>query len=192
MFLLPDQRDWVQEDHLVLFIMEAAGWLNLSPASINHRGTGKDQYPPSMMLGLLMYCYATGTFSSRRIKRPRGAVSVRIRLLRVDEVTQALDGKKILANVSKDNSISPDRYQGAGQRATPNLKNEPQTSSQTKPTKTRDKGVRIATVPQLPSFQLLSHLWVTPSFGATSSHFPLSGNTYFWLTTRLPAEESID
>ncbi len=58
-------RDWVPEDHLIHFIMEAVGLLDLWPARVNHRGTGSDQYPPSMMLGLLIYCYATGTFSSR-------------------------------------------------------------------------------------------------------------------------------
>jgi len=36
-------------------------------AKINIHGTGSAQYPPSMMLGLLIYNYATGTFSSRRI-----------------------------------------------------------------------------------------------------------------------------
>ncbi len=79
--------------------MEAVGWLDLSTAPGNHRGTGKDQYPPGMMLGALIYCYATSTFSTRRIERLRGA----------------------------------------GQEATPHLKNEPQTSSQTKRTKTREK-----------------------------------------------------
>ncbi len=36
---------------------------------INHRGTGSAQYPPAMMLGLLIYSYATGTFSSRKIEK---------------------------------------------------------------------------------------------------------------------------
>ena len=69
LLLPPDLRDWVPEDHLVHFIMEAVGLLDLSTARVNHRGTGSDQYPPGMMLGLLIYCYATGTFGSRRIER---------------------------------------------------------------------------------------------------------------------------
>jgi len=36
---------------------------------VNERGTGYAQYPPSMMLALLIYCYANGIFSSRRIER---------------------------------------------------------------------------------------------------------------------------
>ncbi|MEI7902789.1 MAG: IS1182 family transposase [bacterium] len=68
MLLPPDLRDWVSPDHMVHFIMDAVNALDLSRACSNQRGTGSAQYPPSMMLGLLIYCYATGTFSSRRIE----------------------------------------------------------------------------------------------------------------------------
>jgi transposase len=68
LLLPPDLRDWVSPDHMVHFVMDAVAALDLSAAHINERGTGKAQYPPSMMLGLLIYCYATGTFSSRRIE----------------------------------------------------------------------------------------------------------------------------
>ncbi len=69
LLLPPDLRDWVPEDHMVNFVMDAAKLLNLDKARVNERGTGDAQYPPSMMLGLLIYCYATGTFSSRKIER---------------------------------------------------------------------------------------------------------------------------
>ena len=36
---------------------------------MNRRGTGSAQYHPRMMLALLIYCYANGIFSSRRIER---------------------------------------------------------------------------------------------------------------------------
>jgi transposase len=144
MLLPPDLRQWVPEDHLVHFIMEAVGLLDLSAARVNHRGTGSEQYPPSMMLGLLIYCYATGSFSSRRIERlthENVAVrllcadrhpdhdsicsfrrenrallessfhqvlecAARIRVLRVGDVTLALDGTKILASASKHSAVS--------------------------------------------------------------------------------------
>jgi len=35
---------------------------------VNDRGTGSEQYPPAMMLALLIYCYATGRFGSRMIE----------------------------------------------------------------------------------------------------------------------------
>jgi transposase len=69
LLLPPDLRDWVEPDHMVHFIMDAVGTLDLSTARVNERGTGSAQYPPSMMLALLIHCYATGTFSSRRIER---------------------------------------------------------------------------------------------------------------------------
>ena len=43
MLLPPDLREWVPEDHLVHFIMEAVGLLDVSAARINHRGTGSEQ-----------------------------------------------------------------------------------------------------------------------------------------------------
>lgn len=69
LLLPPDLRDWVPENHLVHFVMDAIGLLDLREARVNERGSGDAQYPPAMMLGLLIYCYATGTFSSRKIER---------------------------------------------------------------------------------------------------------------------------
>jgi transposase len=43
--------------------------MRLSTLKVNRRGSGSEQYPPKMMLGLLIYCYANGIFSSRRIER---------------------------------------------------------------------------------------------------------------------------
>ena len=68
LLLPPDLRDWISKDHMVHFMMDAVDALDLSSAKINTRGTGSAQYPPSTMLGLLIYCYATGTFSIRRIE----------------------------------------------------------------------------------------------------------------------------
>lgn len=68
LLLPPDLRDWVKADHMVHFVMDAVDALDLGRARVNERGTGSAQYPPSMMLGLLIYSYATGTFSSRRIE----------------------------------------------------------------------------------------------------------------------------
>ena len=69
-FLLPpDMREWVPKDHLVHFIMDAVEELEVRAARVNQRGTGDEQYPPAMMLGLLVYCYASGVFSSRMIER---------------------------------------------------------------------------------------------------------------------------
>jgi transposase len=69
MLLPPDLREWVRDDDLVHFIIDALSVLDMSSARLNERGTGDEQYPPTMMLGLLIYCYAQGIFSSRQIER---------------------------------------------------------------------------------------------------------------------------
>ncbi|MBB4268312.1 transposase, partial [Roseospira visakhapatnamensis] len=51
------------------FIIEAVERVGLSAFKVNWKGTGKAQYHPRMMLALLIYCYANGLFSSRRIER---------------------------------------------------------------------------------------------------------------------------
>jgi transposase len=68
LLLPPDLRDWISKDHMVHFVMDAVDALDLSMAKVNERGTGSKQYPPRTMLALLIYCYATGTFASRRIE----------------------------------------------------------------------------------------------------------------------------
>jgi transposase len=77
--LLPvDLRDWLPLDHIVHFILDAVETLNLRRFAVNVRGTGSEQYPPAMMLPLLIYCYATGRFSSREIEAATyGDVAVR-------------------------------------------------------------------------------------------------------------------
>ena len=69
MLLPPDLRDWVHKNDLVKFIIEVVDRTDVSMAHVNHRGTGSAQYPPRMMLGLLIYSYASGLFSSRQIER---------------------------------------------------------------------------------------------------------------------------
>ena len=69
-FLLPpDLRDWIPEDDLAHFVLEAVERVDITHFKVNARGTGDAQYHPRMMLALLIYCYANGIFSSRRIER---------------------------------------------------------------------------------------------------------------------------
>ena len=68
MLLPPDLRDWIRDDHIVHFLIDAVDRLPAEYFCTNQRGTGDEQYPPRMMLTLLIYCYATGRFSSRVIE----------------------------------------------------------------------------------------------------------------------------
>jgi transposase len=65
----PDMRDWVPEDDMVHFVIESVNGMDMSAFRTNQCGTGSRQYPPRMMLGLLVYCYSHGIFGSRRIER---------------------------------------------------------------------------------------------------------------------------
>ena len=69
MLLPADMRAWVPEDDLVHFVLAAVGTLPSGGFVVNERGSGHPQYPPMMMLALLIYCYANGIFASRRIER---------------------------------------------------------------------------------------------------------------------------
>ena len=69
MLLPPDMRDWVAEDDLARFVVDAVETCDLRLARVNEQGSGHEQYPPGMMLGLLIYCYAHRLFSSREIER---------------------------------------------------------------------------------------------------------------------------
>ena len=69
-FLLPpDLKDWLPADDLAHFIVAAVERVRLGEFRTNPQAGGKPQYHPRLMLALLVYCYANGIFSSRRIER---------------------------------------------------------------------------------------------------------------------------
>jgi transposase len=69
-YLLPPSVDeWLPDNHLARFIVEVIDQLDLSRLVGRYRGCGSAAYPPSVLLALLVYGYATGTFSSRKIER---------------------------------------------------------------------------------------------------------------------------
>ena len=55
LLLPPDLRDWVPADHLVHFVIDAVELIDTRTAPVNSRGTGSEQYPPGMLLALLVY-----------------------------------------------------------------------------------------------------------------------------------------
>ena len=69
-FLLPpDLKEWLPEDDIAHFIVAAVERVRLGAFRTNSQAGGKPQYHPRLMLALLIYCYANGVFSSRRIER---------------------------------------------------------------------------------------------------------------------------
>ena len=70
LFLLPPSVDeWLPERHLARFVVEVVERLDLSALVKAYRGSGSASYHPSMLLGLVVYGYATGVFSSRKLER---------------------------------------------------------------------------------------------------------------------------
>ena len=69
MLLPPDLREWGPADHLVHFVIDAIGELDVRRARVNEQGSGSEPDPPAMMLGLLISSDATGGFGSRRIEQ---------------------------------------------------------------------------------------------------------------------------
>ena len=69
-YLLPPSVDeWLPEGHLARFVVEVVDQLDLSKLTRRYSGGGSAAYHPAMMLSLLIYGYASGTFSSRKIER---------------------------------------------------------------------------------------------------------------------------
>jgi len=81
-----DMRDWLPEDHLVYFIIEAIEQIGAAGFKVNRRCCRCEQYPPDMMLALLVYSYV---YREVRLKDDRGG-----------------DGTKIHANAGKHKAVS--------------------------------------------------------------------------------------
>lgn len=71
MLMPTDMREWLPEDHLVWFVIDAVKQLDLSAFYARHRddGHGRAAYDPAMMVTLLLYAYAVGVRSAREIER---------------------------------------------------------------------------------------------------------------------------
>ena len=69
-FLMPPSvDDWLPEHHLARFIVEVVEGLDLRAMSGSYRGSGSASYHPTILLGIVVYGYATGVFSSRKLER---------------------------------------------------------------------------------------------------------------------------
>src|SRR6266540_2987386 len=71
-FLLPPSlKDWLPEDHLAWFLLDAVKEMDLRSFYVGYRedGWGAPAFDPPMMVTLLLYAYCIGERSSRRIER---------------------------------------------------------------------------------------------------------------------------
>jgi transposase len=83
----PSPHDWLPESDLVYFLTDTVATLDLSPifAHYERELRGQPPFHPRMMVALLLYCYATGTRSSRKIMR-RCHVDVACRVIVGDDI----------------------------------------------------------------------------------------------------------
>jgi transposase len=69
-FLMPPSVDeWLPEKHLARFVVDVIAGLDLRAMLGSYRGSGEASYHPAVLLGILVYGYATGVFSSRKLER---------------------------------------------------------------------------------------------------------------------------
>jgi transposase len=71
LLLPPSLREWLPEDHLAWFVIDVVDGLDLAPFLAGYRqdGWGRAAHDPAMMVALIVYAYAIGERSSRRIER---------------------------------------------------------------------------------------------------------------------------
>jgi len=69
--MAPSLREWLPEEDLSWFVVDAVGQMELREFYAGYRddGWGAAAYDPAMMVGVLLYAYCQGIRSSRRIAR---------------------------------------------------------------------------------------------------------------------------
>lgn len=69
-YLLPPSVDeWLPKEHLARFVVEVIDGLDLSELTRQYAGRGSAAHHPAVLLGLLVYGYANGVHSSRKLER---------------------------------------------------------------------------------------------------------------------------
>ena len=87
LLLPPSLHDWLPENHLARFLVDVVETLDLSAIHASYDagdGRGQSAYAPGMMVRVLLYGYATGIFSSRKIQT-KTFEDVAFRFLSADE-----------------------------------------------------------------------------------------------------------
>ena len=125
----PDLRDWLPEDHLVYTVSELVDALDLAAfyAPYAQQGSGNLPSAPAMMVKILVYGYATGVLSSRRLAQKLeedvvfrvlvAVVQLAGDLGLVSLATLVPDSTKVRAHASKRKAMSYGRMQQQEARA---------------------------------------------------------------------------
>ena len=65
----PSVQDYLPDDHLARFVVDIVDQLDLNHLSAVYTGRGSKPFHPAMLVSLLLYGYATGVFSSRKLEK---------------------------------------------------------------------------------------------------------------------------
>src|SRR3954466_7205427 len=105
LLLPPSLREWLPEGHLAWFVIDAVAQWDLAGFYGAYRadGHGRAAHDPAMMVALLLYCYAIGERSSRRIER-RCIEDVATRVICANQAPRSHD----------DRALRPASRDGAG------------------------------------------------------------------------------
>ena len=87
LLLPPSLREWLAEDHLAWFVLDAVAELDLEAfyGAYRRDGWGAAAHDPQMMVALLLYAYAIGERSSRALER-RCREDVAFRVISANQV----------------------------------------------------------------------------------------------------------
>ena len=80
----PSMHDWLPEHHLARFIVEIVEQLDVTPMECAYGTSGSAPFHPTLLLSILVYGYATGVFSSRKLEHATYD-SVAFRFVAADE-----------------------------------------------------------------------------------------------------------
>src|SRR5918995_3639661 len=71
LLLPPSLREWLPEEHLAWFVLDAVAEMDLAAFYADYRddGWGRAAHDPAMMVALFVYAYAIGVRSSRAVER---------------------------------------------------------------------------------------------------------------------------
>lgn len=96
----PSPRDWLDDNHLVYFLLDVVGEMDLSPFFERYKNSvsGQPPFHPRMMVTLMLYAYCSGVFSSRKIQA-RCGVDVAFRVI----VGEDIPDFRTISDFRKDN-----------------------------------------------------------------------------------------
>ena len=80
----PSMNDWLPEQHLARFIVEIVEQLDVQPMARAYGTSGSAPFHPALLLSILVYGYATGVFSSRKLEHATYD-SIAVRFVAADE-----------------------------------------------------------------------------------------------------------